>query len=269
MASTVANVYAAQPKATGTVLRAPVGTALPTSATATPNIAFTDLGYIGEDGITESHARSSDKKKAFGGTVVKVLQTDYSATIKVVFLESVNAEVLKAVWGDANVTTSGSDITVKKNKDLLPHSSWIFDTLDGDGSIRTVVPDGQVTEVGDIQKVNTEVIMYEVTIECFEDSAGTPVYEYINKPASVGAPTVVSLSPSSVGVAGGALVIVNGSKFTGATGVTVGGTAATAFIVESPSRLIFTAPAKSAGSYPVVVTNATGPSNNTVSLTYA
>jgi hypothetical protein len=117
--------------------------------------------------------------------------------------------------------------------------------------------------------VHTELIAYEVTIEGFEDASGNNVYEYINKPAASGAPTVLSLTPSSVSVTGGDLVIVTGSKFTGTTGVTVGGTAAPEFIVESPSRLIFSAPAKTAGSYPVVVTNATGPSNSTVSLTYA
>lgn len=270
MASSVANVYAAMPKATGALRRAPLGTPGPTNATDALNIAFIDLGYIGEDGFTESNSRDTDKKKAFGGATVKILQTDYTATIQFAFLESTNADVLKAVFGDANVTVVGDDITVKKNKQVLPHVAWVLDTLDDAvGSIRTYIPDGQITSVDDIQKVHTDTIAYTVTIECFEDSTGNNIYEYIAKNASsAAAPTISQLQPTSVGTAGGDLVQVAGSGFSGVTGVEVGGTPVAEYTVVSPTLIVFSSPAHAAGTTPVTVVNATGESAG-VNLTYA
>ena len=179
MASTVANVLTSLPAATGTLLRAPLATALPVTVWAAPNVLFKDLGYIGEDGFEQAEDRSTDKKKAFGGAVVKVLQTDYSVTLQFTFLESKNADVLKAVYGEDNVTVDGDDqIIVKKNKKQSPHAAWIVDVYDGETLNRTTIADGQITNVENIKKVHTDTISYTVTLECFEDSAGNNLIEY-------------------------------------------------------------------------------------------
>lgn len=181
MASSVANVYAAMPRATGTLLRAPLGTPGPANAIAELSSAWVDLGYIGEDGYTMSESRDTDKKKAFGGNVVKILQTDYSLTIQFSFLESINADVLRAVYGDDNVTVRGPSIRVRHNKAPLPHASWVIDTLDSAVGLRRIwIPDGQITTVDDVQIVHTETIAYKVTVECFEDADGTPLYEWVH-----------------------------------------------------------------------------------------
>ena len=146
MANTVANVTAGKPLSTGGVLIAPCGTALPTTAIATPNVAFVAAGYIGEDGVTESNGRTTDKIRAWGGDTVKVLQTDYSVTYSFTFLESHNTSVLEAVYGDDNVVTTPATDTVgtlhavKRNADQLPHKRFIFEIRDGDAKIRIVVP---------------------------------------------------------------------------------------------------------------------------------
>ncbi|MCA1841344.1 MAG: hypothetical protein LC723_13650 [Actinobacteria bacterium] len=180
MASSTANVFAAQPAVTGTLKRAPVGTALPTDAWTAPVVAFKDQGYIGEDGFEQAEDRSTDKKKAFGGSVVKVLQTDYSVTIKFTFLESLNAEVLKSIYGTDNVTVDGDgQIIVKKNKKQSPHAAWVIDVFDGDALNRTTIANGQINNVDNIKKVHTDVISYTVTMECFEDVNGDNLLEYI------------------------------------------------------------------------------------------
>lgn len=98
----------------------------------------------------------------------------------------------------------------------------------------------------------------------------------ITNPASVPAavPVISSISPASTGVAGGGVITVNGSGFTGATVLKVGTTtvAATSYTVVSDVKIIFSAPAKTAGGYEVEVTTAAGvsahvPANDT--LTYA
>ncbi len=72
------------------------------------------------------------------------------------------------------------------------------------------------------------------------------------------APTVTSISPASGSTLSGTNVTITGSNFTGTTGVTLGGTAATGFTVVSDTSITCTAPAHGAGTASVLVTNATG-----------
>lgn len=58
----------------------------------------------------------------------------------------------------------------------------------------------------------------------------------------------------------GGTITLQGSGFTGATAVTIGGTAGTSIKVLSDSVLSFVVPSGSAGSAPIVVTNANGAS---------
>lgn len=186
MASDVKQVYAAEPLATGAIRVAPLGTAAPTSATSALNASFVDLGYVGADGFVEKNDRKTDNKRAFGGKVVKVLQSEFNATVEVTLLESTNAEVLKAVFGSSNVTVTdataqhGVQVTVKKNSKRLPHMSWVIDTTDSemDAFYRNYIPDGKVTSVGDIKIVHTDTIEYKLVIECFEDANGDNIVTF-------------------------------------------------------------------------------------------
>lgn len=181
---TVANVLQGKPVVTGGILVGTTGATLPTDAAGTLT-GFTGLGYVGEDGLTETNGRTTDKIKAWGGATVKVVQTDFSVTYQFTLYEQ-NADVLKAVYGADNVTTTaatastGTLQSVKVNKDQLDHQPWVFDMKDGDAKIRVVVPDGQITEVGDIVYNDSGVIGYQCTLEAFEDASGNNAYKYLD-----------------------------------------------------------------------------------------
>lgn len=81
-------------------------------------------------------------------------------------------------------------------------------------------------------------------------------------------PQINQALPSTLLVAGGHAVELKGSYFTGATAVTFGGTAATNFTVADDGHLEAVYPAKTAGTYPVIVTTPAGVSNS-FSVTYA
>jgi hypothetical protein len=170
------NVAAGKPLATGGVLIGDLGAEAPEDARTALDSAFVAAGYVGEDGLTETTDRSTEKVKAWGGDIVKVLQTDFSVTYSFTFIETHNSTVLETVYGDANVTTApatgsaGTLRTVKVNADTLPHKSFVFDMRDGDSRIRIYVPDGQVTEVGEVTYSDGELIGYQVTVEAFRDS---------------------------------------------------------------------------------------------------
>lgn len=182
----VDNVFAAEPSSTGAAFVAPKGTTMPTAVDSVLAAPFVSLGFVGEDGITEKADRSTDEKKDMGGKVVKVLQTEYKHEFTFKLLESLNADVLKAVYGADNVTvtpansTHGAQVKVRKTSKKLPHASWVFDTVDTElgARYRNCVADGQITAVGDVKLASKDTIEYDLTLKVFEDTTGAYVVTY-------------------------------------------------------------------------------------------
>lgn len=181
------NVVAGKPLATGGVLVAPTGTAAPVDETTALNASFKALGYVGEDGLTESTERSTDKVKAWGGDTVKVLQTDYAVTYQFTLIETLNTDVLKALYGSTNVATTaatasaGTKNAVKLNSETLPIQSFVFEVKDGNSRIRIYVPKGQIIETGEVVYSDSEVVGHAVTVEAFYDATlGANAVKYIN-----------------------------------------------------------------------------------------
>lgn len=85
------------------------------------------------------------------------------------------------------------------------------------------------------------------------------------------APQVYSLSDQTSILAGGEIVVVTGYGFTGATAVTVGGTAATDWQVDNGQQVTLITPAKAAGAHNVIITTPAGASATgaQTSITYA
>jgi hypothetical protein len=85
----------------------------------------------------------------------------------------------------------------------------------------------------------------------------------ITNPLADLTPIVASLSPTGGTTAGGTLVTITGTNFTGATGVKFGTNNATSYVVLDSTRIVAIAPAGTAGSKDVTVTNSTGTSATT------
>lgn len=83
------------------------------------------------------------------------------------------------------------------------------------------------------------------------------------------AATIATVAPATGLAAGGTPVVITGTNFSGAVGVTFGGTAATAFKVVSNTKITCTTPAKTAGAYNVVVTDDSGAVTKTNGFTYS
>jgi hypothetical protein len=175
---------ATRPSDAGVFYRAPLGTTLPTDATTALGAAFVDHGWLGEGGITLTLNRDTTKHHSFGGDVVKVTQDNYEESLQLTLLET-DPDVLRTVFGDTNVTQSatGGDriITVNHGSLMLPRSAFVVEVIDGAKVRRIVVQEGQVTSVGDITYVHTDLLSYQITIDCYKPATGLPeaVVEYV------------------------------------------------------------------------------------------
>lgn len=189
MAVSTANVLVGAPdRVTGAVMYAPLGTALPTTPIIAPNVAFKDLGYISEDGVSLSQASSWEKIRDWGGDQVRTFQSDFTVSLSFEFLET-NDDALAAMYGAANVTvtaagaSTGKYTAVKLNSTEAPAASWLFNMADSTlvnlpRTYRIVVPIGQITERGDLSYTKNGAITYPVTLEAYPDASGNSAYLY-------------------------------------------------------------------------------------------
>lgn len=181
MANTAANVTVGKPKVGGAIYVAPLGSTLPTDSTTALDAAFKCLGYVSEDGVTNSNSPESDNVKAWGGDTVLVLQTDRPDSFSLTLLEGLNKDVLETIYGSSNVIEDAQgNITVKVTADEMIGHAWVFEMImKGNRAKRTVIPNGTISELGDIVYKDDEAVGYNVTIQDVPDASGVYHYEYI------------------------------------------------------------------------------------------
>lgn len=161
------------------------GATPPTDATTAPDSAdFTELGWISDDGLTETRDTNSDQKRAWqGGALVRTVRSSDTRRFKFVCWET-NATVMGLTRPGSTVTTAtGITHTQVKAYTGSDIRAWIIDQRDGNINVRKIVPQGEVTEIGDIVSKNGDLVAYEMTVECYPDSNGVLYEEYSDDPA--------------------------------------------------------------------------------------
>ncbi len=181
-----ANVVVGSPDrvTSGAILVAPRGTAVPTTVAVAPNVAFKDLGYISEDGLSIAQSSTWETIKDWGGDQIRKFLSEFTGTLSFAMNEALRTEVLKFVYGNANVATTAATVssgtlqTIKLNSTEPDVCALVSNILDGPRKIRIVSPLCQVTERQDLAFSRNAPVQHAVTVETYPDATGNSIYIY-------------------------------------------------------------------------------------------
>lgn len=181
MANTATNVSTGKPNISGAVYVAPLSTTLPTDATTALDAAFVCLGYVSEDGLENNNELDVSEIKAWGGNIVYRSLNGLDDTFSLSLIESENVNVLKNVYGDANVTVDANDnVTINIVAEDPQEKIWVFElAMRGGRAKRIVIPDGAVTARETITYNDSDAVAYGITVSAYPDSTGKTHVEYL------------------------------------------------------------------------------------------
>lgn len=260
-----------KPLATGGITVLGADGDLPGSALA-PIVGGTRLGYVAKDGLRPTGERSSGSIEDWNGDEIAAPQESYTSGYQFKLYSTWDIDVLKEVYGHANVTITGAEIKVIDTGDPLDIHPWIFDMRMGGAKRKRIeIPLGQLTSITEDPYVVDALHAYDCTLKAFKDAYGAFKYEHLNDGSAPAAPTITSRAPSgNLATAGGEILILSGLNFVGTTSVKFGvaNTDALDFQVINDQTLSVITPAKTAGAHSIVVANAVGNSSG-FSVTYA
>lgn len=173
----------------GYIWVAPLGTAVPTDATAELDKAFVGLGYLSEDGLTEPASfEPGDDIVAAGGDTVAQADPTFSKTWTGTCIEALNEDLLKVAYGSTNVTvtspsTTDGSITIKEQAGDIEHHVIVIDEmLKGGRRRRNVMADATFLITGDISHVHTALVNFEFTITAYPTADNPAQTQYITIP---------------------------------------------------------------------------------------
>lgn len=179
-------VGAPDQKVTGAIKHAPKGTAIPaltdiTKAAVTLNQAFTGDEYVSQDGLTLAPSMSTTEIKDWSGATVRKVLESFDGTLSWTMI-STNAGALAIAFGADHVTTAaattthGAQVQAALGAYLPEEQAWVFLMKDGDARIVIAVPDGQITEVGEVTFASNAAVGWQVTLSCYPDANGNSIY---------------------------------------------------------------------------------------------
>lgn len=143
--------------------------------------AFDNLGYIPEDGLTESvDIDSGETLRDINQDVLDESAGAATETMAFALME-VKKSALEVQYGSANVSDAAGVIEVKHDwGNLDEHHQYVFLLLLKDGRKWVkYVPDAKVTEVGDLTLNKTTAAQREVTLTYVSDANGGGCYDWI------------------------------------------------------------------------------------------
>lgn len=164
---------------------APAGTTLPTdSATALP-AEYKLLGYLSEDGLTNTTDTDTAEIKDANGTTVMKIITSYAESYQFALLEVLRAEAAKLRYNSDAVTGNDKSMTIKHQMPSDEDFVLVFEiAMSGDVKDRLVIGNATRAEFGDRQVHAGDPQVYDITVSANDMGNGVTAIEYIGIAAS-------------------------------------------------------------------------------------
>ena len=102
--------------------------------------------------------------------------------------------VFKAVYVDENIEGDlNTGIHISVNSKEQPEAVWVIDTVLTGGVLgRMVIPNGKITEIGEVEYVDGSPVAYEMTISAQPGTDGCTHHEYLVSPQETNSVTQAS-----------------------------------------------------------------------------
>lgn len=160
---------------TGAVYIGETTAAAPTGATSAVGSEFSDLGYVSEDGVTESRERSTNEIRAWQkASLLREVVTESSMSYSFTLLET-KKETVELFYG-AEVSATG-EVKVDPSS-TGGRKSYIIDIEDGDSDVRIYLKEAEVSEVGEQVYQSGEAVGFEITLRAYPDANGVAAQKF-------------------------------------------------------------------------------------------
>lgn len=171
---------------TGRVYLAPVGTTLPTDVTTPLNASFVEVGHISEDALTESLEINTEKLRSWQRPIgIRTLTTEVNWTFQFQMLETSPLNLELYYGGAESTVATGVATTAIKAWPQGVAKAAVIEIEDGDVITRFAIPKVEVGDRGEVNHVNTDGTMYDVTLNVLGTDLDDMGYRITNDPTFV------------------------------------------------------------------------------------
>ena len=126
------------------------------------------IGYLTDAGPKRSISNSTSKVKAWGGDVILSTREGAEASVEIPVAEYLNPTGHKLVYGDANVTVSGKNITIVGKLNEIPPHRAIVVVVNTDVAKGTIVyGDAQAVIDGDVEMNGKDIMSNTLKLDLF------------------------------------------------------------------------------------------------------
>lgn len=183
MANDADNVVVA---ANGFVATAPVGSTLPTDATTALDAAFTELGYINEDGVSFAPDVTIDDLPAWQSlSPIRTLLTNYIIEVSFGLMEWIE-DNLKLAFGGGVFTDNGDgtwDYLLPLPGERAPFA-MVIEGQDGANRYRIVLDRVELSDTGEVTFQKGDASQFPVTVRALAGAGGRPGAIYGSVPVA-------------------------------------------------------------------------------------